>query len=83
MTISRPAPTYIDSTLAIITNEGKLYQSFTDVVDGDAANITGSAITINMGNAASPTTGDMSPIPANQIFYGSTCIMVVSPTGSR
>jgi hypothetical protein len=70
--------TYIDSTLRILTNEGKIYQQFTDAGGDDAGTISGSAITINMGAAATSTTGGYVSNTSKPNFYGSTCIMVAS-----
>jgi trimeric autotransporter adhesin len=41
--------TYVPGSLAILTNEGKVYKSFTDAAGDDEGGISGSAITINMG----------------------------------
>jgi hypothetical protein len=74
-----PANTnYIPGTLRILTNEGKIYKQFTDATDGDAASISGSAITINMGAAATSTTGGFIANTSKPNFYGTTCIIVVS-----
>jgi len=74
-----PANTiYIPGTLRVLTNEGKIYKQFTDATDGDAANISGSAITINMGAAATSTAGGYISNTSKPNFYGTTCIMVVS-----
>ena len=70
--------TYIGSTLRILTNEGKIYKQFTDGADGDPATITGSAVTINMGDAATQTQGGYIANTNKPNFYGSTCIMVAS-----
>jgi len=70
--------TYIDSTLRILTNEGKIYQQFTDAAGDDAGTISGSAVTINMGAAATSTTGGYVSNTSKPNFYGSTCIMVAS-----
>lgn len=45
-----PAGTaFVPGSLAILTNEGKVYKSFTDVAGDDAGTMQGGAITINMG----------------------------------
>jgi trimeric autotransporter adhesin len=44
-----PGTTYKPGSLAILTNEGKIYKSFTDVVNDDEGSVTGSAVSINMG----------------------------------
>jgi trimeric autotransporter adhesin len=41
--------TYIPGSLAIVTNEGKLYKSFTDAPSDDAGEVVGSAIRVNLG----------------------------------
>ncbi len=41
--------TYVPGSLAILTNEGKVYKSFTDAAGDDEGQIAGSAIRINMG----------------------------------
>lgn len=76
--------TYVPGTLKILTNEGKVYKSFTDAVDTDPAKILSSKfITINMGwgNASKAATstrrGQIRNID-NPTLWGSTCVMVVS-----
>ncbi len=73
---------YIPNTLAIRTNEGKIYKSFTDATGDDAGWITGSNIQINMGykNAPTATATRRGRIAYNDkpSFFGSTCIMVAS-----
>src|SRR6188768_2878737 len=45
-----PAGTvYIPGTLAVLTNEGKIYKTFTDAPADDCGRIVGSNITINLG----------------------------------
>ncbi|MEO5595116.1 MAG: T9SS type A sorting domain-containing protein [Chitinophagaceae bacterium] len=76
--------TYIPGSLAVLTNEGKIYKSFTDAPGDDCGRITGSAVTINLGY----NTGagkQASAFRRGQIknsdkpsFYGGTCIMVAS-----
>src|SRR4029078_1350724 len=46
---------YIPGTLAILTNEGKIYKSFTDVAGDDAGWITGTNVRINIGYKNAPT----------------------------
>jgi trimeric autotransporter adhesin len=84
-----PAGTiYIPGTLRVLTNEGKIYKSFTDA-QFDAANdqgwIIGSNITINLGyrSVDQPATlyrrgrvrNNNSHKPS---FYGNTCILMAS-----
>jgi hypothetical protein len=84
-----PAGTiYVPGTLRILTNEGKVYKSFTDA-QFDAANdagwISGSNITINMGyrSVDQPATVYRRGRIRNNnghkpSFYSSSCIMVAS-----
>ena len=76
--------TYVPGSLAVLTNEGKIYKSFTDAPGDDCGWITGSAISINLGynNAAGK---QASAFRRGQIkntdkpsFYSGTCIMVAS-----
>ncbi|MBL7749721.1 MAG: hypothetical protein JNM19_19955, partial [Chitinophagaceae bacterium] len=80
--------TYVPGSLSIITNEGKVYKSFTDA-QFDASNdegwISGSNITINMGyrTVDQPATVFRRGRIRNNnghkpSFYGGTCIMVAS-----
>ena len=70
--------TYIPNTLQTLTNEGKIYRQFTDAVDGDPANITGAAITINLGSGATNASGGNVANTNKPSFYGSACIMVAA-----
>jgi uncharacterized repeat protein (TIGR01451 family) len=70
--------TYISNTLRILTNEGKIYQQWTDASDGDPGTITGSAITINLGNGADNINGGSVAHTNKPSFFGGACIMVVS-----
>jgi len=40
---------YIPNTLAVLTNEGKVYKSFTDIAGDDCGRIVGGNIQINLG----------------------------------
>jgi hypothetical protein len=80
-----PAGTvYIPGSLSVLTNEGKIYKSFTDAAGDDCGSITASAIKINLGY--NPAGGKQaSAFRRGQIkntdkpsFYGGTCIMVAS-----
>jgi len=80
-----PAGTsYIAGSLAVLTNEGKIYKSFTDAAGDDCGGISGSAVTINLG--FNPAAGKQATaFRRGQIkntdkpsFFGSTCIMVAS-----
>ncbi|MHA4810848.1 T9SS type A sorting domain-containing protein [Flavitalea flava] len=70
--------TYIPGTLRVLTNEGKIYQQFTDGADVDGGTITGSGITINMGAGANGTTGGTIAKTSKPSFFGGACIMVAS-----
>ncbi|MEO5947156.1 MAG: T9SS type A sorting domain-containing protein [Chitinophagaceae bacterium] len=74
---------YINNTLRVLTNEGKIYKSFTDTYGDDQGWRTGLNITIHLGynTANSPST----TFRRGQIrnthkpsFYGSACIMIAS-----
>ncbi len=78
-----PAGTaYIPQTLAVRTNEGKIYKAFTDAITDDAGWINGSNIQINLGyNTAPKATAVRRGRIVNTdkpSFYGSSCIMVAS-----
>ncbi|MEO5681217.1 MAG: T9SS type A sorting domain-containing protein [Chitinophagaceae bacterium] len=79
-----PGATYIPGSLAILTNEGKIYKSFTDVAGDDCGKITGTAVAINLGYNTSAGK-QASAFRRGQIknsdkpsFYGGTCILVAS-----
>jgi len=78
-----PANTvYIPGTLAILTNEGKVYKSFTDAPGDDAGWTNGVNVRINLGfkNAPIATATGRGRITYNDkpSFYGSTCIMIAT-----
>jgi hypothetical protein len=78
-----PANTaYIPGSLAILTNEGIVYKTFTDVLGDDAGGITGTNVRINLGykNAPTATAFRRGRISYNDkpSFFGSTCIMVAT-----
>jgi len=79
-----PAGTsFINGSIQVLTNEGKVYKSFTNAYGDDAGWITGSNITIHLGYnpAAAPATAFRRGRVANThkpSFYGSTCIMIAS-----
>lgn len=75
---------YVPGTLAVITNEGKIYKSFTDASGDDCGGITGTAITINLGYNTSGGK-QATAFRRGQIkntdkpsFYSGTCIMVAA-----
>jgi hypothetical protein len=74
--------TYITNSLAVLTNEGKVYKTFTDAVGDDAGSINGSNVRINLGfkNAPTATATRRGRITYNDkpSFFGSTCILVAS-----
>src|SRR5664279_1450592 len=47
--------TYIPGTLAILTNQGKIYKTFTDALGDDAGGINGTNVRINLGFKNAPT----------------------------
>ena len=78
-----PANTsYIPGSLAILTNEGLVYKTFTDANGDDAGGITGANVRINLGfkNAPTATATRRGRITYNDkpSFFGATCIMVAS-----
>ena len=75
--------TFITGTIRVLTNEGKIYKSFTNAAGDDPGWISGSNITINLGynTAAAPATAFRRGRVANThkpSFYGSACIMIAS-----
>jgi hypothetical protein len=74
--------TYIPGSLGILTNEGKIYKTFTDAGGDDAGGITGSNLRINLGfkNAPTATAFRRGRITYNDkpSFYGSTCILIAT-----
>jgi len=80
-----PAGTsYIPGSLCVLTNEGKIYKSFTDAAGDDCGFISGSTVNIHLGfnsGAGKQATAFRRGQIKNSdkpSFYGSTCIMVVS-----
>jgi hypothetical protein len=78
-----PANTsYIPGSLAILTNEGHVYKTFTDASGDDAGSITGTNVRINLGfrNAPTATATRRGRITYNDkpSFFGATCIMVAT-----
>jgi len=75
--------TYLSNTIRVLTNEGKIYKQFTDVINDDAGWINGSAIRINLGynpatsfaTASRRGTVSHSDKPS---YYNTACIMVAS-----
>ncbi|MGB3007466.1 MAG: hypothetical protein WBC06_13205 [Chitinophagaceae bacterium] len=74
---------FISGSIKVLTNEGKIYKSFTDGFGDDPGWITLSNITINLGfnSTAAPATAFRRGRVANThkpSFYGNTCIMIAS-----
>ncbi|MES1222443.1 MAG: hypothetical protein ABUT20_43515 [Bacteroidota bacterium] len=75
--------TYIPGTIRVLTNEGKIYKSFTDTWGDDEGGLSGSAIKINLGynQTDKPATffrrGRIAATHRPS-FYGGSCIMVAS-----
>jgi hypothetical protein len=80
-----PAGTaYIPGSLAVLTNEAKIYKSFTDVAGDDCGSIVASVIRINLGynsvagkQATAFRRGQIKNTDKPSIYLG-TCIMVAS-----
>jgi hypothetical protein len=74
--------TYIAGSLAILTNEGKVYKTFTDVSGDDAGGINGTNVRINLGfkNAPTATATRRGRITYNDkpSFFGATCILIAT-----
>ncbi|MEO6612067.1 MAG: T9SS type A sorting domain-containing protein [Chitinophagaceae bacterium] len=75
--------TFINGSIGVLTNEGKVYKAFTNAYGDDAGWITGSNITIHLGynTAAAPANAFRRGRVANThkpSFFGSTCIMIAS-----
>ncbi|HVY73859.1 MAG TPA: T9SS type A sorting domain-containing protein [Puia sp.] len=78
-----PANTnYIPGSLAILTNEGKIYKTFSDAFGDDAGYITGSNIRINLGFKTAPRADayHRGRVSYNDkpSFYGGTCILIAT-----
>ncbi len=74
--------TYVPGTLAILTNEGLVYKTFTDISGDDAGSITGTNVRINLGFKSAPTAtatrrGRITHTDKPS-FFGATCIMVAT-----
>jgi len=75
----------VPGSLALRTNEGKLYKSFTDIYDGDAAwrqesinNIADTVIQINFGAGASNTSRGALSNTSKPSVFGNTCIIMAT-----
>ncbi|MEO6314161.1 MAG: T9SS type A sorting domain-containing protein [Chitinophagaceae bacterium] len=70
--------TYVPNTLRVLTNEGKIYQQFTDAAADDAGTIALGAVTINLGSGATAASGGAVRFTNRPSNFGTTCIMVAS-----
>jgi hypothetical protein len=75
----------VPGSLALRTNEGKLYKSFTDVYDADAGwrdaslnNVADTAIQINFGAGASNVARGALTNTSKPSVFGSTCIIMAT-----
>lgn len=76
--------TYIPGTLAVLTNEGKIYKAFTDAAGDDCGSVVGTAVRINLGyntaagkQANAFRRGEIKNTDKPSFYLG-TCIMVAS-----
>lgn len=70
--------TYQPNSLRISTNEGQIYKQWTDGADGDPGTISGTAVTINLGNGATGTQGGAIKNTDRPTLFGSSCVIVVN-----
>lgn len=70
--------TYVPGTLRILTNEGKIFRQWTDAADSDPASISGSTVTINIGNGANSSTGGPVRSTDRPTIFGTTCVLIAS-----
>jgi hypothetical protein len=74
--------TLLSSTISTQTNEGKIYQSFTDAQDSDAgwykANGADTMVQINIGTGASGSARGRLQNTSLPSFYGGTCIIMAT-----
>ncbi|MEJ0103462.1 MAG: hypothetical protein WDO19_13300 [Bacteroidota bacterium] len=75
--------TFVPGSIAVLTNEGKVFKSFTDGIPDDQGWITGTTVRINLGftagdSPATPTAGGRIRNTHIPSFYGGTCIMIAS-----
>ena len=74
---------FVPGSISVLTNEGKVYKSFSDTYGDDQGWLSGSTVTINLGfnSAATPATAFRRGRVANThkpSVFGSTCIMIAS-----
>ena len=75
--------TYIPGTIRVLTNEGKVYKSFTDIAGDDEGDLNGTAVKINLGynQTDKPATAFRRGLIRSThrpSFGGGSCIMVAS-----
>lgn len=76
--------TFLSSTIATQTNEGKIYKAFTDAFDSDAGTMSAipltsdTAIRIHMGTGATGTARGTLINTSKPSFYGGTCIIMAT-----
>ncbi|MES1218138.1 MAG: hypothetical protein ABUT20_21715, partial [Bacteroidota bacterium] len=75
--------TYIPGTIRVLTNEGKIYKSFTDTWGDDEGGLSGSAIKINLGYNQSTSKAATffrrgRIVNTDRPNFGGSCIMVAS-----
>ena len=70
--------TYVPNTLRILTNEGKIYQQFTDATGDDPAGYAAGTVTMNIGSGATAAAGGAVRYTNRPTNFGSTCILVAS-----
>lgn len=74
--------TFIPGSIRVLTNEGKMYKAFTNVLNDDCGWINGTQIRINLGyNPTNHATAARRGRVANNhkpSFYNSACIMIAS-----
>lgn len=74
--------TFIPGSIALRTNEGKIYKSFTDAFDSDAGYLytsgTDNVVRINMGSGASNVARGRLMSTSKPSNFGSTCIIMAT-----
>jgi trimeric autotransporter adhesin len=70
--------TYVPNTLRILTNEGKIYQQFTDAAADDPGTFSAGTVTINIGSGATAANGGAVRNTNRPTNFGSTCILIAS-----
>src|SRR5579872_7031333 len=70
--------TYLPGTIRVLTDEGIIYQQFTDAADAGGGTFTGTGVTINMGGGANGGTGGTITSGSKPSFYNSACIVIAA-----